>query len=144
MFKKGWETPWEFLRKPARADGPLPALGVNPRATGSRTGFLAQPPPAAALHKNHLESGHEDRPVQKPCRGTAGEAGVWRLGRELMKSQAAPLPTKHHETGEHAETFRHQALSQPQAKARRDVASLSLLRRAQTDSTDAQQWQLVL
>lgn len=88
MFKKGWETPWEFLHKPACADGPLPALRVNPRATGSRTRFLALPPPAASLHKNHLESGHKDRPVQKPYRGTARQAGVWRLGRERVKSQA--------------------------------------------------------
>ena len=118
MFKKGWETPWEFLHKPACADGPLPALGVNPRATGSRTRFLAVPPPAASLHKNHLESGHEDMPVQKPCRGTPGEAGVWRLGREQVKSQAALLPTKHHDTGEYAEIFMHRALSQPSTKGK--------------------------
>lgn len=113
MFKKGWETPWEFLHKPACADGPLPALGVNPRATGSRTRFLALPPPAATLHKNHLESGHEDRPVQKPCRGTPREAGVWRLGREQVKTQADPLPTKHRGRGEHAEIFVYQALMWP-------------------------------
>lgn len=118
MFKKGWETPWEFLHKPACADGPLPALGVNPRATGSRTRFFPLPPPVASLHKNHLESSHEDRPVQKPCRHTPREAGVWRLERERVKSQAALLPIKLCDTGKYAEIFMHQALSQPPTKGK--------------------------
>lgn len=69
----------------------LPALRVNPRGSGTWSRFLALPPLAASLHKNHLESGHGDRRVQKACRGTPREAGVWRLGREQGKSQAAPL-----------------------------------------------------